>query len=322
MGIGLNNFKIKNKDVRTQINLKHKKEKSKLKREQRKEREEKGLPKQVPITLDAKREYDETMKLDYSSSDEDSNDDEDSEDDVKEEPNEEAVNGPKDNIQMNKNVDDNSDFGAYFKDGRDPKVLITTSANCSRHAYNFVDCFSELFEDVKFIKRKRQYSMRDMATLSSNRGYTHLVVVNEDKKKINGMTFIALPEGPTYYFSVSSYVEGKKIAGHGKATSHIPELILKNFTTSLGRSVSNLFISLFPLRPNYEGRQVVTIHNQRDFIFFRRHRYAFRSEEKAGLQELGPQFTLRLRRVQRGIKGEIEWEHKPSMDKEKKKFYM
>lgn len=164
--------------------------------------------------------------------------------------------------------------------------------------------------------------MKDMAKLSSNRGYTHLVVVNEDKKSINGITFVHLPEGPTYYFSVSSYVEGKKITGHGKATSHIPELILKNFSTSLGKLVGQLFRSLFPHQPDIEGRQVITIHNQRDFIFFRRHRYVFRNEEKVGLQELGPQFTLRLRRVQKGIKGETEWEHKPNMDKEKKKFYL
>lgn len=48
----------------------------------------------------------------------------------------------------------------------------------------------------------------------------------------------------------------------------------------------------------------------------------FKNEEKVGLQELGPQFTLRLRRVQKGIKEEVEWEHRPDMDKDKKKFYL
>ena len=49
------------------------------------------------------------------------------------------------------------------------------------------------------------------------------------------------------------------------------------------------------------------MHNQRDFIFFRHHRYIF--EEKgegskkrvaARLQELGPRFTLKLMSVQKG----------------------
>lgn len=34
-----------------------------------------------------------------------------------------------------------------------------------------------------------------------------------------------------------------------------------------------MFQQLFPPLPEFEGRQVVTLHNQRDFLFFRRHRY-------------------------------------------------
>jgi len=33
---------------------------------------------------------------------------------------------------------------------------------------------------------------------------------------------------------------------------------------------------LLPKQPEFKGRQVVTLHNQRDFIFFRRHRYVFK----------------------------------------------
>ena len=49
------------------------------------------------------------------------------------------------------------------------------------------------------------------------------------------------------------------------------------------------------------------MHNQRDFIFFRHHRYIF--EEKgegskkrviARLQELGPRFTLKVKGLQLG----------------------
>ena len=59
-------------------------------------------------------------------------------------------------------------------------------------------------------------------------------------------------------------------------TSHWPELILKNFRTRLGRKVGRMFAAMFPQKPQYEGRQVVTLHNQRDYIFFRQHRYIFR----------------------------------------------
>jgi ribosome production factor 1 len=75
-----------------------------------------------------------------------------------------------------------------------------------------------------------------------------------------------------------------------------------------------MFNSLFPHVPEFQGRQVATFHNQRDFIFFRRHRYEFKSGERANLQEIGPRFTLKLRWLQKGTfdpdNGDYEWKHK------------
>jgi len=67
----------------------------------------------------------------------------------------------------------------------------------------------------------------------------------------------------------------------------------------------------------YRGRQVVTFHNQRDFIFFRRHRYIFKDGKKANLQEIGPEFSLKLQWLQKGTfdtkLGDYEWHHKVSL---------
>jgi ribosome production factor 1 len=87
-----------------------------------------------------------------------------------------------------------------------------------------------------------------------------------------------------------------------------PELLLNGFKTPLGILAAKSMNTLFPPKPELAGRQVLTLHNQRDYIFFRRHRYMFRearSTEKnvqgadgkdmegvkgirAGLQEIGP----------------------------------
>ena len=53
--------------------------------------------------------------------------------------------------------------------------------------------------------------------------------------------------------------------------------------------------------PNFHGRRVVTLHNQRDFIFFRQHRYIFDDVETARLQECGPRFTLKMKSLQSGL---------------------
>ncbi|OBA24520.1 Brix-domain-containing protein [Metschnikowia bicuspidata var. bicuspidata NRRL YB-4993] len=220
-------------------------------------------------------------------------------------------------------VEGEDEFAEIFsKSEREPKVLITTNSGAKKAAYEFADILTEFIPNVTFIKRKREYLMKEMAAYCSNREFSDLIVINEDKKKVNGLTFIHLPEGPTFYFSVSSLTTTERIKGHGRATSHIPELILNNFNTRLGKTVGRLFQAIFPPRPEIQGRQVITLHNQRDYVFFRRHRYVFRNEEKVGLQELGPQFTLKLRRLQKGIKNETEWEHRPDMERDKKKFYL
>ena len=132
--------------------------------------------------------------------------------------------------------------------------------------------------------------------------------MGEANKKPCSVTLVALPLGPTALFRLTSVELGKEIYGHARPTPHTPELILNNFTTALGHRVGKLLQRLFPLVPDLEGRQVVTAHNQRDFVFFRRHRYEFRSADKAALQEIGPRFTLKLMSLSSGLpKGAGAW---------------
>jgi ribosome production factor 1 len=87
-----------------------------------------------------------------------------------------------------------------------------------------------------------------------------------------------------------------------------------------------MFASLFPHDPEFVGRRVVTFHNQRDFIFFRQHRYIFDSAEKVRLQELGPRFTLKPRWLQRGLfdlkQGEFEWHLKKEIETSRRRFFL
>lgn len=86
---------------------------------------------------------------------------------------------------------------------------------------------------------------------------------------------------------------------------------MNNFNTRLGLQIGRSFAALFPSDPQYEGRHCITFHNQRDYVFFRHHRYIFKNRQKVGIQELGPRFTLKLRSLQKGTFdskfGEFEW---------------
>lgn len=228
-----------------------------------------------------------------------------------------------------------------------PKILVTTSINSTLH--HQAEVLVGLLPNAKYVRRSshrygHKFSVKEIAAFAAKREYTTLVVLEEDLKKPSGLVVVHLPVGPTFHFTISNWYEGKSIPGHGRPTSHIPELILNNFTTPLGLLTAHLFRSMYPSNPEFQGRQVVTLHNQRDFIFLRRHRYVFREKRgseksvvgadgkemkgtegiRAGLQELGPRLTLKLRRVDKGIQRASgqEWEWKGKTDRVRTKFQL
>lgn len=243
-------------------------------------------------------------------------------------------------------------FPTLFSDGPPPmpKILITTSINSTLH--HEAELLCTLFPQSTYIRRSshrygHKFSVREICKFATNRNYTAVVVMKEDLKKPTGLTIVHLPDGPTCHFSIANWVEGKKLPGHGNPTNHYPELILNNFRTPLGLLTARLFLTMFPPQPELQGRQVVTLHNQRDYIFVRRHRYVFRDKReteksvvgpdgekvkgvediRAGLQELGPRFTLKLRRVDKGIgragstgDDAVQWEWKAHMEKQRTRF--
>ncbi|KAK3333636.1 anticodon-binding protein [Cercophora scortea] len=236
-----------------------------------------------------------------------------------------------------------------------PKVLVTTSLNATIHKE--AQEIAAIFPNSTYIRRTahrygHKYSVREIAKFAKNRGYTVLFVIGEDQKRPCQLTVVHLngedvAPGPTLTYTIRGYQPSKSLLGHGNPTNHYPELLLNGFKTPLGLLAAKSMYTLFPANPELSGRQVVTLHNQRDYIFFRRHRYIFREARKteknvttadgsemkglegirAGLQEIGPRMTLKLRRVDKGIgkagsEGEdaLKWQWKAGMEKERTKF--
>jgi rRNA maturation protein Rpf1 len=140
-------------------------------------------------------------------------------------------------------------------------------------------CLQTVFPSAVFYKRQG-YALKKIIEYAKQNGFTDVVVVNEDKKVLNGMVVCHLPDGPTAVFNLSSVILNRDIKGRGKPTDHKPELVLNNFGTRLGYRIGRMFGSLFCQDPTFRGRRVITFHNQRDYIFFRHHRYAFEEKER------------------------------------------
>ncbi|KAI0741429.1 anticodon-binding protein [Daedaleopsis nitida] len=303
---------IKNKIKREEIARKQKKAKRQDKLQKRLAQakveandplaKKKRLAQNVPRTLDNTREYDPSILTANPHADPEAGPSTLTEDgsSLSADP----VHQPQDESAADIGADP---FAAYFSGALDPsvppKVLITTSPKATRTTYDFCDEIVSVFPGAEFIRRKKGkgFEVGRIAGWAANRGYSHLMVVNEDMKKPNAITMVHLPEGPTAYFKLTSVELSQRISGHARSTAHFPELVLNGFVTRLGHTVGRLFQTLFPPMPEFQGRQVVTLHNQRDFLFFRRHRYAFRSPEKVALQEIGPRFTLKLRYLKKGL---------------------
>lgn len=206
-------------------------------------------------------------------------------------------------------------FSSFFVDGGDPRIVVTTNRRACPASYEFAEELSDLFPTAEFRKRAAAHLLTDIVSEAHELGYTHVVVVNESRKMPHTLSVVKLPAGPTAVFKLSSVRLSKQIHNHGRSSSHTPELILNNLSTRLGVVVGRLFVSLFPHVPQFTGRQVVTFHNQRDFIFVRRHRYIFENGQRVRMQELGPQFTLKLRALYKAVHGfkdaEPEWVWRP-----------
>jgi ribosome production factor 1 len=294
--------KVKRTQVYAKVKRKKKLEKQARREKRKREAEELGLeapPKQIPKTLDNTREADSTVVR----------------------PDDEEV------------VDDEAtdEFADYFSKGKVPKLMITTRPKPSPELYKFIGELLTLFPNAFYYKRGN-HNIKDICRYADNKKFTHLVVLSEKNKICNGaivshLNGVGEDAGPTAFFKVSNVVPARKIKGHGNPSQHLPEILLNNFNTRLGHRVGRMLGSMFPHNPEFRGRQVVTFHNQRDFIFVRHHRYIFETGKKARLQELGPRFTLKLRWLQQGtfdsLHGEYEWVHKrKQMDTSRRRFHL
>ncbi|OQV15105.1 Ribosome production factor 1 [Hypsibius exemplaris] len=234
-----------------------------------------------------------------------------------------TVQGDDDEVLQDEQADE---FASYFSRSSAPKILVTTSDKARKRTIALARETAGVFPNAEY-KSRRRFALKKIIPECVRHGITDVLIFNENRDKPDGLTVCHLPDGPTAVFKLRSVKLTKEIKNVGEMTDHHPEVIVTNFTTRLGHTVGRMFASLFPHDPNFHGRRAMTFHNQRDFIFFRNHRYIFRNAEKAGLQELGPKFTMKLRSLQKGtfdsVQGEYLWMHKQlEMNKSRRKFHL
>ncbi|CAG9798582.1 unnamed protein product [Chironomus riparius] len=293
---------IKNKEIRHKVFRKEQAQKKKEDKKARKMRQQMPGVRSKGHTIESLRETDQTVVTNL----------EDSE-------NEET----KKEIELD-------EFSEYFSKAYEPKVLITYSDNPCSRTRGFAKELTQIIPNSLATTRHRS-SIKKVCASAEREKYTDVLVLNENRKKVNGLLLIHLPNGPTAHFKVSNVKLTKDIKRKlSDFTSHRPEVILTNFTTRLGTTIGRMLGAIFHYEPQFKGRRAVTFHNQRDYIFFRHHRYEFDKDgNRVRLLELGPKFTLKLRSLQQGLfdskTGDYEWmitNKRHQMEGNRRRFFL
>jgi ribosome production factor 1 len=215
----------------------------------------------------------------------------------------------------------------------EPKVMIITAEeHAGKRTIAFLKEFTEVVPNMTYFKRKT-FTVKKIVEIAISKGFTALLVLQERNGAPDSFFLSSLPEGPTSYWKLTKLKLGSEMkTGASCNSEHKPEVIMKNFSTRLGLRISRQLRSLFPKSIDEDGRRVVTFHNQRDFIFFRHYRYAFKdmadyseeANERCALQEIGPSFTIKLRTLQLGTfntkQGEYEFLWRPDSQVSRKAF--
>uniref|UniRef100_A0A1A9UL16 Brix domain-containing protein n=1 Tax=Glossina austeni TaxID=7395 RepID=A0A1A9UL16_GLOAU len=290
---------IRNKEKRMALFRKMKKEKHKKKMQERRARR---IPANPGHTIESLREADQTVVTNLNDSE---------------------------NEELRQELECD-EFSAYFERIYEPKVLITFADNPVTKTRKFGLELGRIFPNA-LVKIRNRSSVKKMCQSAIREEYTDIVIINEDRRKPNGLLVIHLPNGPTAHFKLSNVKLTTDIKrDHKEITKHRPEVILNNFTTRLGLTIGRMLGALFHHDPEFKGRRVATFHNQRDYIFFRHHRYEFSKDGKrAKLRELGPRFTLKLRSLQEGTfdskTGDYVWiitNKRHSMEASRRRFHL
>lgn len=275
---------IKNKEVRHKLFKKQQQSKKKDQKKARKQRKLEGGPRTTGHTIESLRETDHTAVENIEDSD---------------------------NEELRKELEID-DFSEYFSKSYTPRVLITYADNPVTKTRKFGIELARIIPN-SLAKIRNRSSIKKMVKSAIRENFTDILVINENNRQPNGLVAIHLPNGPTAHFKLSNVKITKEIRrSHTEFTTHRPEVILTNFTTRLGLTVGRMLGALFHHDPEFKGRRAVTFHNQRDYIFFRHHRYEFTKDgQRAKLRELGPRFTLKLRSLQEGTfdtkTGDYDW---------------
>ncbi|XP_073991738.1 U3 small nucleolar ribonucleoprotein protein IMP4 isoform X3 [Rhodnius prolixus] len=162
----------------------------------------------------------------------------------------------------------------------DPKIVLTTARDPSSRLKMFAKELRLIFPNCQKLNRGN-YEMKQLIHACRANDVTDFIMVHEHRGVPDTLVICHLPYGPTAYFTISDVIMRHDIPNIGTMSEQYPHLIFHNFTTKLGKRVSNILKFLFPV-PKEDSKRVITFANHDDYIAFRHH--TFKKNDKDSIQ--------------------------------------
>ncbi|XP_061672348.1 U3 small nucleolar ribonucleoprotein protein IMP4 isoform X1 [Syngnathoides biaculeatus] len=207
----------------------------------------------------------------------------------------------------------------------DPKVMVTTSRDPSSRLKMFAKEVKLMFPGAQRMNRGN-HEIATLVRACKANNVTDLVIIHETRGQPDGLVVSHLPFGPTSYFTLYNVVMRHDVPDIGTMSEANPHLIFHNFTSRLGKRVSNILKYLFPV-PKDDSKRIITFANQEDFISFRHHTYKKKDHKNIELTEVGPRFEMKLYMIKLGTlenedTADVEWRHHAYMRTSKKRRFL
>lgn len=225
--------------------------------------------------------------------------------------------------------DDNTQFpnttadDEYFSNAyNDPKILVTTSRGPSQRLTQFLKEMRIIIPNCVRVNRGN-IVIKDLVKVCQDNEYSDLIILHENRGTPDGMIISHMPCGPTLYLGLFNVILRHDIKEEiDKVSEAYPHLIFDGFKTRVGERIVEIVKNLFPV-PKAEALRCLTFANKDDFISFRHHSFAKKTDEKNGkknveLEEIGPRFEMRPYQILLGTidqpDSNKEWVLRPFMN--------
>ena len=174
------------------------------------------------------------------------------------------------------------------------KIVITSVPRPRKATRTFIKDLLVFLPYSSYYLREADHSLEDLMTSAEANAATDLLVVSEAKNRPRNLLHASFTNRTCAVFTVVTFEPINSIRRRAAHRSTVPEVVVENFGSGLGKKTAAALRGLFPTEENLAARTLVVFRNENDFVFVRKYRYLFESVSDVKLQEMGPRLTLRL----------------------------